>query len=91
MDAKFLSTLRGTKVSGELQYHDTVVAKWNEDAIVLDNGGSFTPTTIRRMNQASNVFGLGYRVYRSSYEMYAEYKGKVYQFYANKVTLRRGV
>jgi hypothetical protein len=89
MEARFLSTLRGTKVSGELQYHDTVVAKWDDRVIVLDNGGFLTPTTVRRMNQASNVFGLGYRVYRSCYEMYVEYKGGVYQFYAGKVTLRR--
>lgn len=43
-------------------YHSTVVVKATKNEIVLDTGGWKTATTKTRMNQASNQYGLGFRV-----------------------------
>lgn len=47
-----------------IRYHKTDVVQFNESQIILDNGGWHTATTAARMNQSSNQFNLGYRVYR---------------------------
>jgi ATP-dependent RNA circularization protein (DNA/RNA ligase family) len=70
-------------------YHNTRVVAFSENAIMLDTGGYFTPTTKKRMNQASNQFDLGYRVYQKNYEWFAEYNGKTYEFIGNNLGLKR--
>lgn len=45
-------------------YHGTVVVKASTSAIILNTGGYLTSTTVRRMNEASRQFGLGYRARR---------------------------
>jgi hypothetical protein len=47
-----------------VQYHDTVVIKWNSQSITLDSGGRLTKTTKLRINQASNQYNLGVQVYQ---------------------------
>ena len=69
-------------------YHYTDVVCWNNKKIVLNSNGYRTATTKRRMNQASEQFGLGYRVFQKDYEWYVEHRGKVYDFY-DGITLRR--
>lgn len=53
-------------------YHNTCVVKFNEDWIILNTGGWNTPTTKRRMNQASNQFRLDYLVYQQDGEWYVQ-------------------
>jgi hypothetical protein len=50
-----------------VRYHATDVVRFNEHYIELDTGGWETPTTKLRMNQASNQFKLGFRVYQRDY------------------------
>jgi hypothetical protein len=69
-------------------YHNTFVVCASDKTIVLNTGGWFTVTTKTRMNQASNQFGLGYRVFQKDFRWYVEFKGKVRRFITNKVTLR---
>ena len=54
-------------------YHRTVVAQWNKDIIMLDNGGWMTVTTKNRMNQASNQYALGYQVYQKDFEWFVDF------------------
>lgn len=61
-------------------YHQTEVVKFNRGKIVLNTGGFFTSTTKTRMNQASNQFGLGYRVFARNGEWFVEFRHKVYPF-----------
>jgi hypothetical protein len=75
---------------GAVRYHNTVVVDWDTKAIRLCTGGWQTPATKRRMNQASDVFGLGFRVYQKDYKFYVEFRGESYGFYNNCLTLRRG-
>lgn len=49
-----------------VQYAKTVIVKWNADYIILDNGGWFTVTTKRKMNQTANQFGLGFFVWQKA-------------------------
>ena len=47
-----------------VQYHDTVVVRFNDTVIHLNTGGYKTNTTKTRMNQASNQFDLGYHIFQ---------------------------
>lgn len=98
MDAKMLNRARGTEVrecstGGTVRYHNTIVVDWNVELIRLNTGGWQTVTTKRRMNQASDAFGLGFGVYQKDYDWYAAFKGKIYRFQpeggAMRLTLRR--
>lgn len=72
-----------------VQYHATVVVRFNAERIVLNTGGYETATTKLRMNQASNQFGLGYIVYQESFQWFVEFKGETHRFEGNTVTLER--
>ena len=67
----------------EIIYHSTAVVTFNDETITLDDGGWSTNTTKTRMNQASNQFKLGYRVYSKDWKWYADYKGEVIPFQIN--------
>ena len=47
-----------------ITYHSTVIVEFDADCIILRTGGWKTVTTKRKMNQAANQFGLGYRVFQ---------------------------
>lgn len=70
-------------------YHKTPVVSFTDKTIILDTGGWQTFTTKARMNQSSNVFGLGFNVFQKDYLWYVEYKGKVRKFLKQKLKLRR--
>ena len=72
-----------------VKYHNTRVVAFSENAIILDTGGWFTPTTKTRMNQTSNAFGLGFQVYQKNYEWFADYNGKTYEFTKDHLSLKR--
>jgi len=55
-------------------YHKTKVVRFNRKNIRLDSGGWFTATTKTRMNQASNQYALGFRVYQHAKKWYIDYK-----------------
>ena len=57
-----------------IKYWDTKIVKFNLDKISLDNGGFYTSTTKRRMNQVSNYYNLGFHVYQKNYNWYVETK-----------------
>lgn len=61
-------------------YHATEVVKFNRDRIVLDSGGWLSSTTKTRMNQASNQFGLGYRVFAKKGEWFVEHHRRIVDF-----------
>jgi hypothetical protein len=53
-----------------IRYWNTDIVKFNRYWVHLNNGGWHTATTKTRMNQASNQFNLGYRVYQKDYQWY---------------------
>jgi hypothetical protein len=80
---------RGTHDLGGVVYHDTRIVCWGPQDIILDNGGWFTPTTQRRMNQAAEAYGLGFHVYQDKGEWFADYRGKALKFEGRTLTITR--
>jgi hypothetical protein len=75
--------------------HNTNIVIFNNDRILLNTGGFETALTIRRMNQASEEFGLGYHVFRRVGTLYCNYHpvpnkfSKTQQFTDGKLELER--
>jgi hypothetical protein len=55
-----------------VRYHATDVVVFDNEWVKLNNGGHFTPTTKRRMNQTSQHFGLGFNVYQKKFAWYVD-------------------
>ncbi len=72
-----------------IQLHQTKVVKFNHKYIMLNTGGWETVTTKSRMNQASNEYGLGYRVYSKDFTWYVDHNGETHQFDSNTIWLNR--
>lgn len=45
-----------------VSYYGTEIVEWNNSEIFLHTGGYETMSTVRRMNQVSGEFGLGFHV-----------------------------
>lgn len=71
-------------------YHNTAVVTFNSDEIILNTGGYETPTTKTRMNQTSNQFNLGFRVFQKAFDWFVEYEGNIIPFeWRTELTLNR--
>lgn len=64
-----------------VEYHRTEVVKFNRDEIVLNSRGWRTKTTKARMNQASNQFNLGFKVFQEKKVWYVDFNGDTLEFY----------
>lgn len=51
-------------------YVDTPIVIATDLTVTLNSGGYQTVTTKRKMNQASNQFGLGYGVYQKDHDWF---------------------
>lgn len=68
-------------------YHSTEVVRVTGHYITLATGGWKTNTTKARMNQTSNEFDLGYRVYQKAGEWFVEFRSVVIPFEGDELTL----
>lgn len=73
----------------EIAYHGTKVVVFNDASITLDTRGFFTVTTKRRMNEASNMFNLGYQVNQVKGRWIVRFKGKDYPYRGDRLSLDR--
>lgn len=71
-------------------YHETDVISWNDMLVRLDSGGFLTSTTKARINQASNQFDLGFRVYQDKGRWFVSCKGETFPFQDGMVFNYRG-
>ena len=62
-------------------YHTTTVVKFNDYEVILNSNGWETATTKARMNQTSNQYELGFKVYQKNYEWFVDLYGKTYDFF----------
>lgn len=74
---------------GFVKYHETIVCHWGPDKIQLDSGGWRTATTLRRMNQASRQFNLGFVVVQRKGEWFVSQGGRDYVPFENGMILDR--
>jgi hypothetical protein len=65
------------------------IVSFDAKRIVLNTGGWRSNTTKTRMNQTSNVFQLGYRVYQKAGEWFCAHKGQDIPFDQYVLTLER--
>lgn len=57
---------------GGVTYTHTNIVQWSDGVVTLDSGGWETVTTKRKMNQASNQFGLGFSVYQRNHKWFVD-------------------
>ena len=69
----------------DLEYKTVVVKHRTNGEIVLNSGGYRTATTKLAMNQASNQFKMGFRVFQDAGDWFVTYKGKTIPFYDEMV------
>lgn len=55
-----------------VSYRGTTVVWFNTTHIILNSNGWKTNTTKLRMNQTSNQFGLGFRVFQNDWSWYVQ-------------------
>ena len=61
-----------------IRYYDTDIVEFNGTEVFLHTGGFNTASTVRRMNEASKEFALGFTVKRVDGALYVTYGiGKV--------------
>jgi hypothetical protein len=70
-------------------FHDTPVVTFDERTIELDSGGWWTRTTKVRMNQASQEFGLGFRVFQKQNKWFVEFQQETLPFKTESILLDR--
>jgi len=74
----------------EIIYYSTKIVSFNNDKIILDTGGHFTPTTKRRINQTSQMFNLDFEVIQKNWQWIVTYKDEKYIFNTDKpLTIQR--
>ncbi len=61
-------------------YHSTAVVKFNEFEIILNSNGWNTKTTKDRMNQTSQEYDLGFKIYQRNFKWWLVWDNKVYRF-----------
>ena len=65
-------------------FHNTAVVQVvNDRYVILNSGGWLTPTTKRRMNQASEVYRLNYIVYQKGWIWYVKTPSTTAEFVDN--------
>lgn len=71
-----------------IRYHSTDVVMFDDKSIILNSGGWHTNTTKARMNQASNVFDLGYQVFQKKFDWFVSFRGKTLDFQSGMILKR---
>jgi len=62
-------------------FHNTAVVQVvNDRYVILNSGGWLTPTTKRRMNQASDVYRLNYVVFQKGWVWYVKTPKSITEF-----------
>lgn len=73
-----------------VRLYSTIIVEVTDFDICLRTGGYATRTTTNRMNQTSNQYDLGYKVFKRKGQMFVNYKGKNIPFNENNfVELKR--
>ena len=58
-----------------IRLYQTVIVKYNQNLIHLNNGGWNTPTTVKHMNRISTESKLGYTVFIRKGQMFVKHNG----------------
>jgi len=62
-------------------YHRTKVVRWGRGTVTLNSGGHETYTTKKRMNEVSEEYRLGFRVFQKDHQWFVKLPtGSVVEF-----------
>jgi len=78
--SKHNTTVFNDGIHTVIKFHYTDVVKFNHREIILNSNGYETYTTKTRMNQASNQYGLGFKVYQEDFIWYVKYQDFTLKF-----------
>ncbi len=70
-------------------YHQTKIVDFDCNSVRLNSGGHRTTTTKLRMNQISNQYKLGFKVFQKKFRWFITFEGITSLFYDNMVLLRK--
>jgi len=88
--SKYNTTVCCTNGKGMVVYVSTLIVEWDENFVTLNTGGWRTVTTKRKMQQASNQFGLGYSIYANKGEWFVRLRGgEVLSFSGDEIKFPR--
>jgi hypothetical protein len=87
--SKLATTVLSIDGGKSIVFHSTEVVRFDHENIVLNTGGWETVITKRRMNQASDEFGLGYHVYQKNRKWFVDYRDETFLLVNGKVVLER--
>ena len=71
---KTATSIRTENGFTSIRYHATDVIQFNDNQIILNNGGWMTATTKARINQASDDYGLGIGIAQRNFEWFVMLK-----------------
>lgn len=83
------TSIRADREGTHVRYHNTDVVSFDTFSVTLRTGGWSTASTKLRMNQASNQFGLGYRVYAKEHRWFVDTGSSVLPFDGDELTWSR--
>ena len=67
---------------GGVRYINTDIVTWRDNKVTLNTDGWETVTTKRKMNQASNQFGLSFGVFQKNYDWFVDLpNGQTVKYY----------
>ena len=70
-------------------FYYTPVVSFDNKQIILNSGGWWTMSTKKRMNQVSEFYGLGFRVFQKAGDWFVDYKNAVQPFDSRQISLAR--
>jgi hypothetical protein len=73
----------------EVIYHQTAVVTFDTEKIILDTGGWWTRSTKTRMNQVSEYYNLGFRVFQKAGEWFVDYQDNILPFTKDILALNK--
>lgn len=83
------TSIRADREGTHVRYHNTDVVSFDTFSVTLRTGGWSTATTKLRMNQASNQFGLGFKVFQRNATWYVDLGYAILTFVGDELTWSR--
>jgi hypothetical protein len=89
--SSYRTTIRGNDNGGlEVVYVSTPIVTLEGDTVTLNSGGWETVTTKRKMNQASNQFGLGFGVFQKEWVWFVDLPNGETVKFVDGMSFKRG-
>lgn len=86
--SNYATTISTHEGKTRVVYHNTTIVSFDNHTITLDTSGWKTVTTKRKMNQASEQFGLNYHVFQIESDWFIRWENKTLPFEDGMILVR---